>query len=188
MQPLAERAAAVVRRLSGPAVPLPELVRLLRESGIPVSGSVLLRALAAEPERFRVLEPCRALRRAGRLDAPSWDALTWVVPAAAPEPRDPPDPQRPALRKLRTSLVRLGWQVDPHSSTDVARWFGMVLEAARFRAALQMDTPQDRATETTTDGGGRETSIPRPRPRPRTEGPVRSWPRRGRPTPRPESH
>lgn len=163
MLPLADRADAAVRRLGRPAVPLPELALALREQGSPVSESVLLRSLQAEPERFRLIQPWRALARGSRdpeeaqgvrargaTEAPSgawtaaagaWASAPWVV--AAPEDGGarraeaaapiPPSPQRDALARMGRSLAGLGWGVDDGSATDVARWLGMVVEAERFR-------------------------------------------------------
>ena len=81
MQPLVDRAAAVIDRLGTSAVPLAELVRLLREGGVAVSEPVLQRSLAAEPGRFRLIEPWRALRAAGKLVRGPWGEGPCVIPA-----------------------------------------------------------------------------------------------------------
>ena len=73
MQPPVERAAALMTRLGRAAVPLDELVRLLREEGLALSEPVLLRSLAAESARFRLIEPWRALRAGG------WMILSGVL-------------------------------------------------------------------------------------------------------------
>src|SRR5262245_43410412 len=109
MQPLVERAAAVLNRVGSAAVPLADLVRLLRDDGVAVSDSVLTRALNAEPGRFRVIEPWRALRAAGRPVNGRWGEVTWVVPASAPAPNGTLD-RKPALRRLRATLVALAWE------------------------------------------------------------------------------
>lgn len=211
MLPLIDRAAALLHRLGRSAVPVAELVRMLREGGAAVSEPVLLRALAAEPERFRLVEPARALRgiaegaaggaargaRFGAVARPAagdrstsddgartiaaWAASTWVV-AASPLPRpELPEAQRPALRRLAATVGRLGWCLDTTSASDVARWFGMLVEEERFRRGL---APATRATETAAapasrlSGGGAEPSAtPRRRRSPRARGRATRTPR-----------
>jgi hypothetical protein len=163
MQPLVERAAVVVRRLDRAAVPLPELTRLLREGGTVVSEGVLLRSLVAEPERFRVLEPWRALRRFGESGETAWGRSAWVVPGPRPTPPDPLERQRPALRRLSATVAGLGWALDPTSSTDVARWFGMVLEAERFRSAVPAEGRGAAPHALSDPAGDGPSATPRPR-------------------------
>lgn len=181
MQPLAERAALVLQRLGAPAVPLPELARLLQGSGVVVSETVLLRALAAEPERFRVLDPWRAVPKLSGWDRRSrvsvapgaggegeahWLARTWVLATGRPEPRGA-EPQQPALLRLRSTLVGLGRQVDPTCSTDVARWLAMVFEADRFRGVLVRDERRPTREGLTTAGEAERNATRRhgpPRP------------------------
>ena len=170
MQPLVDRAAAVLRRQSVPVLPLRELARLVGQSGMAVSETVLLRAMAAEPERFRTVQPWRALpgvepdpRARARLQAPArpsarpspararapqpspfpgrsaGEGEIWVLPGAPPERGDPPGVERAALRRLRATLVGLGWALDATSARDLARWAGMVLEGERFRGTLPLD-------------------------------------------------
>jgi hypothetical protein len=174
MLSLAERAAILVHRSSLAAAPVPELVARLREAGVPVSEGVLMRSLAAEPERFRVLEPWRAILGGGRGSAP-WERAAWVVPCCGDAP-GACESERPALRRLRASVTGLGWQVDAASSADVARWLGMVLEWERFRERL---TPEARAAA--------ESATPRPGPRTPPRRPARPRRRGGRAAPSPGS-
>src|SRR5262245_23920673 len=59
MQTLADRAAATLARHPAPALPLDELVEQVRGGGAVVGPDVLLRALEARPDLFRVLDPWR---------------------------------------------------------------------------------------------------------------------------------
>ena len=162
MQSLVERAAAVLRRQTVPRLPLRELLRLLRDSGVVVSEPVLIRALSGAPDRFRLVEPWRALaRRRGSRRAPPftgrvregpaggraeerngelpWEEDLWVLPSLAREPADAPSGERVALGRMRSSLVGLGWSVDATSSRDLSRWVALVREAESFRSRLSPD-------------------------------------------------
>jgi hypothetical protein len=184
MQPLVDRAAAVMDRLGNAAVPLAELVRLLREGGIAVSEPVLQRSLAAEPERFRLLEPWRALRAAGKLLKSPWGETAWVIPARAVGERDVGPPRPAALGRLQSTLIALAWELDPSSSTDVARWFGMVLEAERLRAVLPVSAAPP-AASLSSSGGAAASATPRPRPGPPASAPALSRPGSAGPAPAP---
>ena len=187
MQPLAERVDVVLKRLGGPAVQLSELARLMVESGVAVSETVLARTLAAEPARFRVLRPERALgarpphngsrlssgarahlpeRGGPTVPATAWTAQTWVLPADAPE-GPAQGPRRRSLRCLTASLLRLGWSIDPESRRDVAHWFALVVEAERLRAAFRALQPE------VTDAGTAWSAIPRPGPKTPLTSPAR---------------
>ena len=161
MHSLAERVSLLLERLDGPAVPLPELVRLLRESGVAVSEPVLIRSLTAEPERFRVLHPGRCLRASPSRAQLPWAQWSWVVPPVQASPGAPA-----ALRRMRAGLVRLGWQVDASSVTDLARWFGMVMEAERLRARLPVPVRRD-APALSPSVAAAASATPRLRPPPR---------------------
>jgi len=174
VQAPADRVTTIFRRLSMAAVPLPELAKLLGEEGFPVSEAVLLRSLAAEPERFRVLEPWRTLGRPCIEGSSPWDGHTWILPAPAAAPREFADPERPALRRLRSTLIRLGWQLDRTCATDVARWLGMILEAERFRAELPPEACRVPPEGVSLAGEGARTATPRRRPR--TCGPAPATP------------
>jgi hypothetical protein len=180
MQPLVDRAAAVVNRIGRSAVPTGEVVRLLRESGVAVSESVLLRSLNADPERFRVIEPWRALRGAHALGAPA-GGTTWIVPARSAARDAGVSPRRPALERLHATLLALGWRLDRSSATDVARWFGMVLEAERLSDRLP---PEQRASVPAVNGRGAAaaSATPRRRPQPPRTASSSTRPPAGRPT------
>lgn len=125
MESLARRTALALSRHPAPAVPFGEAVRLARETGMPVTEEVLLRSLRTEPALFRVLEPWRD----------PWSttpAEPWLVPldpgvALATAPA--------SLRRLRACLVWLGRTVDDRSTPAMARWFSLVREEERVRAA-----------------------------------------------------
>jgi hypothetical protein len=181
MLPLADSAAAVVNRIGRPVVSLPELTRLMRESGLSVSEAVLLRSLRAEPDRFRVIEPWRVLHGCAWA-GPPWSESTWVVPAWRAAPRDGPASRTRALERLHTTLVALGWELDPGSLTDVARWFGMVVEAERFRERLPEAFQVGLAPVTRGDEAARS-ATPRPRPQPPAGAPRSLRPAPVRPAP-----
>ena len=154
-----ERASAALQRQSVAALSIGELTRHVRESGTPISQTVLLRALAAEPDRFRVLRPWRTLTRRGRTAvernggirrsgedvtseqyAMGWDTEeAWILPFVGPGPDRSSPTERKALRRLRSSLVGLGWALDATSSRDLSRWAGMVLEGETLRRTLTQD-------------------------------------------------
>ena len=166
MQPLTERVTLLLQRFDGPAVPLPELVRLLRENGVAVSEPVLLRSLAAEPEHFRVLEPGRCLRTSpARAELP-WAQWSWVVPPGGGKTRRAGQRDPWTLWRLETGLMQLGWQLDLDSVTDLARWFGMVLEAERLRALLSPDGCRD-APAAVSSAAAAASANPHLRPPPR---------------------
>ena len=152
MDALVERAARAAGRHPAPALRLRELATLVQESGASVSDTVLLRALAADPGRFRLVDPwkgpwcrLRGLRRggagplggAGRL--PSHPPELVDGPRVVPAPGGTawtPGPAGAAVTRLRQTMIRLGWRVDLASSTDLARWHRLVLESTRVRARL----------------------------------------------------
>lgn len=131
MQTLADRAAAVLARHPAPALPLDELVDQVRGAGAVVGPEVLLRALEARPDLFRVLDPWRgpwrrapSPHRARPVAGPRW----IVGLAALPHARD-------AGARLKASLSWLGRTVDERSALDLVRWLGMVRESEGVTAA-----------------------------------------------------
>ena len=183
MLPLADRAAAVMKRLGRSVAPLPELTRALRENGVAVSEPVLLASLKAAPERFRVIEPWRALKGSAWVGEP-WSATTWVVPAHRELRAEPHAARRPALERLQETLVTLGWELDHGSVTDVARWFGMVVEAERLRERLPAEGSPAPLTPSETAPSAAAGASATPRLRPRPQDGATNAPRRppGRPT------
>lgn len=150
MDALVDRAARAAHRHPAAALPLGELARLVQKSGARISDDVLLRALAADPARFRIVDPwrgpwcrLRTARRTGRrhrsgppertirdlMDGPR------VVPGAGTTAWSP-GPAGPALGRMRQTLIRLGWRVDDASPVDLARWHRLVLEGRRVRGRL----------------------------------------------------
>ena len=88
-----------------------------------VGPEVLLRALEARPDQFRVLDPWRG------------PGERWVV-ALGCLPCD-----RGPAGRLRASLAHLGRTVDERSVTDLVRWLGMVREGERVSRAGGVSIP-----------------------------------------------
>lgn len=132
METLADRAARALARHPAPALPLDELLRQVRSGGAAVGPDVLLRALAARPDRFRLLDPWRGAWRSaersarGRRDPHPSAATPWVVGLGAS------GGERGAGARLRASLSHLGRTVDERSVTDLMRWVGLVREGERL--------------------------------------------------------
>jgi hypothetical protein len=71
---------------------------------------------------------------------PEWEVgEVWILPGQGPGRTHPLHEERVLLRRLRATLVGLGWEVDRASARDLSRWAGMVLEGERFRRALSPD-------------------------------------------------
>lgn len=152
MENLADLAARAAQRHPAPALHVRELATLVQGSGARVPEAILLRALATEPGRFRLVDPWRGpwstLRRrsgpAGREPSRVSGAAAprlevFEGPSVVPEPGDTPWSPGPAavvLGLMRQTLVRLGWRVDESSPVDLARWYQLVLESARVRGRL----------------------------------------------------
>lgn len=155
MDDIADRAARVIARHPAPVLPFSEVGRLVRGSGVAVTDDILLRSLARDPARFRIVDPWkgpwrglapgRGDRTAGTFDPsaaaaalggdPSVAPGPWVVPEPGPAPWSPRG-NHVALRRLREGIVHLGWALDLRSPRDVARWCRLVLEAGRTRERL----------------------------------------------------
>ena len=135
MQTLADRAAATLARHPAPALPLDELVDQVRDGGTVVGPDILLRALEARPDLFRVLDPWRGPWRCGSPRARCAPGPRWIV-GLGPGPRV----LGPASR-LKASVAWLGRTVDERSALDLVRWLGMVREGERLtRAGVQMES------------------------------------------------
>jgi hypothetical protein len=139
MQSLADRAAETLARHPAPALPLDELVDQVRDGGAVVGPEVLLRALEARPDLFRVLDPWRGPWRCTSLRTRAscvgrWPQ--WVV-GLGPHPRA----DGPGAR-LKASLAWLGRTVDDRSVLDLVRWLGMVREGERLnRGGVRQEPP-----------------------------------------------
>lgn len=139
MQTLADRAVQSLAHHPAPALPLDELVHQVRHGGAVVGPEVLLRALEARPDQFRVLDPWRAATaRAGNCGRRE-PGERWVV-ALGCLPCD-----RGPAGRLRASLAHLGRTVDERSVTDLVRWLGMVREGERVSRAggVSIPDPED---------------------------------------------
>ena len=136
METLAERAAQSLTRHPAPALPLDELSEQVRGGGPAVGAGVLLRALEARPDLFRVLDPWRGpwrpaarpdARREAERSAVEAAGTRWVVPLGrATLDRDPG-------ARLKACVVHLGRTLDERSVTDLVRWLGMVREMSPER-------------------------------------------------------
>jgi hypothetical protein len=148
METLAERAAQSLTRHPAPALPIDELSEQVRGGGAMVGAGVLLRALEARPDLFRVLDPWRgpwrsatrpdARRGAGERSALETAGARWVVHLGrAATDRNPG-------ARLKASVVHLGRTLDERSVTDLVRWLGMVREMSPARAAAATPYPSER--------------------------------------------
>ena len=90
---------------------------------------ILLRALEARPDLFRVLNPWRGPWRPESRRASGRALATWVVGFARCRE------SRGTAARLKASLAHLGWAVDEQSVTDLARWLGIVREGERLSPA-----------------------------------------------------
>jgi hypothetical protein len=138
MQTLADRAAETLARHPAPALPLDELVHQVRDGGAAVGPDVLLRALAARPDLFRVLDPWRGPWRASMRARPPVEGRwpQWVV-GVGPLPH-----AGGSAARLKASLAWLGRTLDDRSALDLVRWLGMVREGERLsRAGVQPQLP-----------------------------------------------
>lgn len=137
MQTLADRAAQSLAHHPAPAVPLDELVHQVKLGGAVVGPDVLLRALEARPDQFRVLDPWRGPWRtaAPRPGHPtrSGVGVRWVIGLGrVPMGVD-------TAGRLKASLAHLGRTVDERSVTDMVRWLGMIQEGERLsRVGLEV--------------------------------------------------
>lgn len=124
MLTLTDRAAQALSRLPVPALPLDQLVQLLRQSGAVATPDVLRRALEGRPDLFRILDPWRGpWRRSG-----SGVRSRWIV-ARTRERMSPGTEDR-----LLSSLTQLAATVDEGSVADLTRWLGMIRESERLAA------------------------------------------------------
>lgn len=159
METLLDRATRVARHHPAPALPLDELRRLVRGSGVVVREEALLRALARKKDRFRVVDPWRGpwteLRPpvgtpadvAGSDPAGERVALSrsfgqpWVV--VRPRKTDEEDGSA-VLRRLRWTVAHLGWEVDDRSVRDMTRWCRLLNEADRVRRRTRRSPGRER--------------------------------------------
>ena len=135
MNPIASCAENALRAHPHPALRLSELVDLVAERIDRGLDAARLRVLLeAHPERFRVLDPwCGPWRHRTQEGGLTLPGEAWVV--IITDPGDPPDTPRTALR-LRESVRWLGRGVDPRSSTEVSRWYAIVLAERAAREAV----------------------------------------------------
>jgi hypothetical protein len=150
MDALVDRATRAASRHPSPALRVPELARMVQGSGARVPDAVLLRALLAEPGRFRLIDPWRGPwstlledRRGGWPDHafpnPGRPRTLVDGPRLVPEAGEThwtPGPGSAALDRMRRTMIRLGWRIDDASHVDLARWHRLVLESTRVRRKL----------------------------------------------------
>ncbi|MSR37105.1 MAG: hypothetical protein EXR95_10790 [Gemmatimonadetes bacterium] len=126
MQTLADRAAQSLAHHPAPALPLDELVHEMKLGGAVVGPDVLLRALEARPDLFRVLDPWRGPWRSASPRGGKRVGTHWVV-GLGQSARE-----GGTAGRLKASLAQLGRTVDERSVTDLVRWLGMVREGERL--------------------------------------------------------
>ena len=129
MMTIAERAAQSLAEHRPPALPLDQLVHQVKDGGAAVGPDILLRALEARPDLFRVLNPWRGPWRSVSRRAAGRARAVWVVGLARGRESGG------TAARLKASLAHLGWTVDEQSVTDLARWLGMVREGERLSPA-----------------------------------------------------
>jgi hypothetical protein len=145
LTPLAREALAVLQRHPGAALPLEELVRRLRAEGCdpPASEESLLAELS---QALPVIVPARRrwvghVPRAWILAPLAEDLQPFTCPEGGSRQGGDRGMGRgsvghPLLRRLRGTMARVGRQVLPCSSRDMARWERYVLEEAEVHRAL----------------------------------------------------
>jgi len=154
METLVDRAAQSLAHHPSPALPLEELTEQIRGGGSVVGPGVLLRALEARPDLFRVLDPWRgpwrsATRPGARRSGPAASAVDdagtrWVVSLGrATLDRD-------ARGRLKASVTHLGRTLDERSVTDLVRWLGMVREMSRRYAPARTNQPERQSPSAST--------------------------------------
>ena len=135
MLTIAERAAQSLAHHRAPALPVDQLVHHVKDGGATVGPDILLRALEARPDLFRVLDPWRGPWRSASRRAAGQARTTWVVGLGRCSESEG------TAARLKASLAHLGRTVDERSVTDLARWLGMVREGERFSQAGLSLTP-----------------------------------------------
>jgi len=137
MEPFVDHAAQVLARSPAPALPVDELLRVLLADapGSIVREDVLIHALQASPDRFRLVraEPGRQSLKgvlaesSSPTQGPSLPSGPWVIGLG---PEHTADRGR-LLARLRASLVYLGRRLDEGSASALVRWLGLLAECRR---------------------------------------------------------
>lgn len=147
MEPFAERTVRLARRHPLPALPLQEVVHLLRSdsAGPPPDEDFLLGTLRRRPDLFRILDPWRGpwrgitdvrpeagarylpyLRERGL--SPRWPWIVVHPPRAAGAGEAGARAEGAALDRLRESILSLSREVDAASAMSLTRWCRLLLE------------------------------------------------------------
>ena len=155
MEPMLEQTARILFRHPAAALPLRSVAREVQRE-TPGPGPelhFLLKVLEEHPARFRVvnpwlgpwtsMEPGRSEDYAGyrgRLQEDGLLAGPWIVALEHPAAGSSIDEDGTAAR-LRESLHAVVRSVDEGSTASLARWLGLVREAARVHPILLRELP-----------------------------------------------
>jgi len=137
MEPFIDHAAQVLARSPAPALPVDELLRVLLADapGSIVREEVLIHALQAQPDRFRLV---RAIHSGQSLQGVLGESATltagarlsrgpWVIGLGPEQTAD----RGRLLARLRASLVYLGRRLDEGSASAMVRWLALLAECRR---------------------------------------------------------
>lgn len=157
MNRLLQAAEAVLRQHPAPALRLSELLRHVRAriGALTPDAAGLQRALAARPDRFRVLDPWRGPWKRVARD-PRYPAAgdPWVVVVGDPgdqgaDPGTAEPPLSHPQRRLRASVRWLGARLDGEETCSLSRFHAIAIgaEAAveRLGAPLREEEPKKAA-------------------------------------------
>jgi hypothetical protein len=122
MQTLAKRAVQSLTHHRAPPLSLDQLVHQVKDGDTALGPDILLRALEAQPDLFRVLGPWRGPWPSTLRRAVSQACATWVVGLGRGRESGGVD------ARLKASPTHLRRTVDERSVTDLARWLEMVRE------------------------------------------------------------
>ncbi len=146
MEPVLSHVAAILARHPSPAMPLAELIRHLHSDGPGVvpSEDALLRALARDQVRFRVVRAAPGMRSLGsRIAEPEpagasyWSGTVAPGPWIIGAPGSTPSRRPRFLTQVRAALAHLGRCLDEGSAAALARWLGMLAECGRLGEGAQ---------------------------------------------------
>lgn len=146
MQSTTDLAVNILARTPARTLPISRLSHLIeQEAGGGVVGQELVvRAVRARPNLFRLLDPWRGpWRVSGRMGPEGSTFTANPLGGATDDPwvllLEPPTDSEldPPLSMLQDSTLAAGRRVDEHSVTALARWLRMSLEVAEVAPSLQ---------------------------------------------------
>lgn len=146
MQSTVDLAVHILARTPARTLPISHLSDLIQQEtgGAGVERELVVQAVRARPNLFRMLDPWRGPWRVSGRMGPNASAFTSSqLGGVADEPwvllLEPPTDSAldPPLRMLQESTLAAGRRVDEHSVTALARWLRMSLEVADVASSLQ---------------------------------------------------